>query len=69
VIGFRSRNIKIRRKDEVAYVHVQRFEGSDGDISCILNTRVEHALLGGRKRGQENVDFEPIEDLKVDFKH
>lgn len=50
VIGFRSKNIKIRRKDEVAYIHVQRFDGSDGDIACVLNSVTEHEALSGKKQ-------------------
>lgn len=40
----------MRRKDEKAYITLERTDGADGDISCIVNTKPYESkeLLGGR---------------------
>jgi len=37
-IGFRDRFLTARRKDKVMYVYLERKDGSDGDISCLVKT-------------------------------
>jgi len=69
IIGFKERFMTVRRKDEVAYVHLERTDGADGDISCVINTVNKHEALGDKEAAVEGADFEVIKERKIDFKH
>jgi len=59
-IGFVERQIEVNRKDKVAYVLIQRKDGTDGNATCILNTMNDVDSVPGKKAAKANVDFEPI---------
>ena len=65
-IGFRERSINVRRKDQVAYVYLDRQDGCDGEISCSLNTSNTLEILNSNGRAVEYKDFVPIEQI-VEF--
>jgi len=69
VIGFQERFMTVKRKDRVVYVRLERADGCDGEISCILNTRNNIEALGGKKQAQEFNDFAPIKDRRIIFKN
>lgn len=51
-------------------MHILRYDGSDGDISCVLNSNTDFEIKEKNKRhGVEDVDFEPIDDRRIEFKH
>lgn len=68
-IGFKERIVTVRRKDEVVFIHLERNDGADGDISCLLNTRNDLEGLVGKKKAKEGIDFESINNRRVEFKH
>jgi hypothetical protein len=37
-IGFKERVVEVRRKDQFAYIELERIDGSDGNISCLATT-------------------------------
>lgn len=59
-IGFKERFITVRRKDLVAFINLERMDGSDGEISCKINTTTG-SNVGGNKEAIENSDF-----IKID---
>jgi len=61
--------VNVRRKDQFAYIYLERVDGSDGDIACVLNTKNNIEALGGKKQAVEHVDFVPVMDKKIEFKH
>ena len=65
VIGFESRNIKVRKMDKFAYVRVVRQDGSDGDVKCMVSTRAEE---DSPNAAREFEDFLP-EERVLYFKH
>ena len=48
-IGFKERFVTVRRKEEVAYIEVERIDGSDGAISCLASTECDVELLPGKR--------------------
>lgn len=48
---------------------MDRFDGSDGDISCLLNTVNDSPVLSSLRRAKPKSDFIPIENQRVEFKH
>ena len=65
VIGFETRNIKVRKMDKYAYVRVVRQDGSDGDVKCMVSTRAEEDMPNAAR---EFEDFLP-EERVLYFKH
>lgn len=63
-IGFKDRFIKVRRKDEVVYVVLERLDGADGNISCKCVTTIA-ASLGSKKNAVEGSDFVAFDDKVV----
>lgn len=63
-IGFKERFIQVRRKDLVAFVNIERSDGSDGEISCLCRTILQDSI-GGKKLAKENSDFIKIEQKVV----
>jgi len=37
-IAFEETQVEVRRKDQIAYIKLVRVNGSDGEISCMVNT-------------------------------
>lgn len=66
-IGFKERFLTVRRKDLVAYIVLERMDGSDGEISCHCKTTTGKNI-GGKKQAVEMSDFITI-DQRVVFKH
>ena len=64
-IGFDMKMMKVRRKDNLAFIKVMRTDGADGEISCWVQTvKVE----GIPNAAQEFTDFLPKEE-KLVFAH
>ena len=53
-IGFKERFVTVRRKDQFAYIELERIDGSDGDISCLASTINDTELLPGKRQAREN---------------
>ena len=66
-IGFEETIVEVRRKDRTAYIKVNRFNGSDGRVSCLVNTDNNVDSLPGKTAGIENKDFVPIKDKFLEF--
>jgi hypothetical protein len=64
-IGFDSKTMKVRRKDNIVYVKLIRTDGADGEISCLAKTCLVQGITNA---AQEFKDFLPIENI-VTFKH
>lgn len=60
--------IDVRRKDQVAYVKLLRKDGSDGRITCTVNTIAEIEGVPGKKAAVKGKDFVPIEMKTIVFK-
>lgn len=69
IIGFKERFVQVRRKDQIAYIYLERIDGSDGDISCIVNTSHKNEGLAGKKEAVEHEDFVPLVNKRIEFKH
>ena len=67
-IGFSETQIDVRRKDQVAYVTLVRKDGSDGTISCIVNTVCDVEGVPGKKAAIEGRDFIPFYNREIKFK-
>ena len=67
-IGFEKTQIDVRRKDQVAYIKLVRKDGSDGRITCTVNTVAEIEGVPGKKAAVKGKDFVPIEMKQVVFK-
>lgn len=67
-IGFAEVNWDVPRKDAVAYVKLERKYGTDGELTCLLNTFQDEHLLPGKKAAIPNTDFVPIEKRLIKFK-
>ena len=67
-IGFKERFVTVRRKDQFAYIELERIDGSDGDISCLASTINDTELLPGKRQARENLDFVPLNAVEVEFK-
>lgn len=67
-IGFEERQVEVRRKDQVAFIKLVRKDGSDGIISCIVNTISNEDIVPGKKAAKEGTDFIPIKSKRVEFK-
>ena len=68
VIGFAETILEVRRKDRMVCVQLNRTNGSDGTISCVVNTDNNVDSLPGKTAGVEHKDFIPIKDMLVVFK-
>ena len=68
-IGFKERFLTVRRKDQAVHVLIQRQDGSDGNIRCILNTMNKGETMGQSKPARELIDFEPIHNRELVFEH
>ena len=55
------------RKDKVAFITISRFDGSDGTISCMVNTFNDPDSVPGKKAAVEHKDFVPIKMKKIEF--
>ena len=60
-IGFKETQIDVRRKDRIAYITLVRKDGSDGRITCTINTTAEIEGVPGKKAAVKGKDFIPIE--------
>lgn len=67
-IGFEERFLTVRRKDEVAYVTIHRVDGSDGTISCTVDTFNDIEKLAGKRAAVEGKDFMPLKSKEIVFK-
>lgn len=67
-IGFKERFVTVRRKDQFAYIDLERMDGSDGDISCLATTLNDTEILPGKRQARENLDFVPLNNFEVEFK-
>lgn len=67
-IGFAETSISVPRKDRVMYVELIRTKGSDGEISCTLNSECNVDSVPGNKVAVEHKDFVPIKEMEVVFK-
>jgi len=47
-IAFEETQVEVRRKDQIAYIKLVRVNGSDGDISCIVNTICDPDSVPGK---------------------
>lgn len=52
-IGFPDTYLNVRRMDRTVYVKIHRTNGSDGQISCLLNTINDVELMPGTKPAVE----------------
>ena len=59
-IGFKERFISVRRKDLLVFVTLERMDGSDGEISCKINSK-SGSNVGGNKEATEGSDFMKID--------
>lgn len=66
-IGFAETQMEVRRKDQSVYILLKRTNGSDGVISCLVNTDANEDAVQGKKAAIAKKDFEPIKDMKVEF--
>lgn len=60
-LGFSEAVIDVRRVDQVVYVKVERTNGSDGEISCLVTTKANVEEGQGKQAAIEHKDFIPIE--------
>ena len=67
-IAFAETQVDFRRKDHIGYIMIERKDGSDGEISCIVNTISNVDKVPGKKPAVENKDFTPIKMKKIIFK-
>lgn len=67
-IAFEETQVDVRRKDQIAFIRLVRKDGSDGDISCIVNTISNEEVVPGKKAAKEGSDFVPIKAKKIVFK-
>ena len=67
-IGFPETMIECRRSDKTLTCELVRQGGSDGEISCTLNTVSNEDLVPGKRAAKEGRDFIPIKDKTVTFK-
>ena len=66
-IGFQETEISVRRKDQLHVVKVQRTNGSDGEISCMIRTLADKESVPGKEAAKEGTDFIPIKDYQIVF--
>jgi hypothetical protein len=57
----------VPRKDKTAFIYISRFDGSDGTISCMVNTFNDPDSIPGKKAAVEHKDFVPIKMMKIEF--
>jgi hypothetical protein len=67
-IGFDETQVDVLRKDQIAYIKLVRKDGSDGTISCKVNTICEVNGVPGKKAAVEGKDFVPLHMQEVVFK-
>ena len=67
-IGFKERVVEVRRRDQYAYIELERIDGSDGLISCQATTFVDPARLPGQAAAVEGKDFVPFVKRDIEFK-
>ena len=65
MIGFEKQTIKVRKMDKFVFVRVVRQDGSDGDVQCMVSTRVD---VDRPNSAKEFDDFLPVEHI-LKFKH
>ena len=68
-IAFEETHIDFRRKDKLGIIMLERKDGSDGTISCIVNTISNVDKVPGKKPAREGKDFIPIKEKRIEFKH
>ena len=68
-IGFKERFVTVNRVDGYVFVELERVDGADGDISCLVTTINDVELLPGKKAAVADTDFVPMENQQVDFPH
>lgn len=61
-IGFEETQLEVRRKDQIAYIMLKRTNGSDGVISCLVNTDANEDAVQGKKAAIPHKDFVPVKD-------
>jgi hypothetical protein len=64
-LGFDTKIMKVRRKDNLVYVKVVRTDGADGEITCWAKTMMVEGIPNSAK---EFTDFCPTEE-KLTFAH
>jgi len=52
----------------VAYVKVERTNGSDGNISCLVSTEANKDSVPGKEAAIEHKDFIPIKEQRITFR-
>lgn len=67
-IGFKERFVTVKRKDEFAFIEVERIDGSDGDINCKAETINDVDILPGKRQAVEHKDFVPFKGEEIEFK-
>ena len=61
-IGFKERFVTVNRVDGYVFVELERVDGADGDISCLVTTINDVELLPGKKAAVADTDFVPMEN-------
>ena len=67
-IGFKEGEIEVRRKEASVLIELERYDGSDGNISCLATTVNDVDILPGKRQAIENKDFVPFVNQEVEFK-
>ena len=67
-IGFEETAIDVRRKDKMCIITLVRKNGSDGEISCTVNTISDVEGVPGKVAAVEGKDFVPIRQKEVTFR-
>jgi len=66
-IGFPERFKTIQKGSKDAFIVIKRFDGSAGNISCIVNTINDHDVVPGKRTAAAYKDFVPIKMKKIEF--
>ena len=68
IIGFKQRFVEVRRKDKVALVYLERLDGSDGKINCLVRTVNKGPGGVSKNQGEPDKDYVQI-NQRYDFEH
>ena len=66
-IGFPETMMEVKKSEKTVMVELVRQGGSDGSISCTLNTVSNEDLVPGKRAAKEGKDFIPIKDKTITF--
>lgn len=67
VIGFEVTNLSVSKNAETLDITLKRTKGSDGKISCNLNTEKLNKEEESEMNAKSNIDFSPLKDYPVVF--